>query len=70
MSLAQRAAVILCLDAVTQRVTPRVIIRSAVKTAPLLDQLIFSEVTAALCLCLFRMKDRSTRAPFCSHVFI
>ena len=49
----------------------RVIIRSAIKTAPLLDQLALSEVTAALCLCLFTDKRQKHPISFllpCFHL--
>lgn len=49
----------------------RVIIRSAIKTVPLLDQLTFGQVTAALCLCVFKDERQKHLGSFlfpCFHL--
>lgn len=44
--------------------TSQYVIISAVQTAQQLNQLILSEVTSALCLCLFKDKRKEARPPF------
>lgn len=49
----------------------RAIIRSAIKTVPLLDQLTFGQVTAALCLCVFKDERQKHLGSFlfpCFHL--
>lgn len=48
--------------------SPCAIIRSAIETEHQLNQLIFSEVTSAVCLCLF--KDKRKEAPGLLYVLM